>query len=118
MPRRGKKAPAKRKGGRRKYANQFNKRSRPKTKKRRNFEDPRYIEWRKAVYERDEFKCCVCDSKDAIEAHHIKMWAKYPERRFLVSNGITLCHRHHKMTLGFEEQYEFMFYRLLAGRDR
>lgn len=110
-----KRANARSRGGKKKYGKIFNKRYRPKTKSKRDFEDPRYILWRKSVYERDGFKCRVCDSKDNIEAHHIKMWAKYPERRFIVGNGITLCQRHHKMTQGYEEQYEVMFYRLLAG---
>lgn len=97
--------------------NAIAKKRRYRGKSKRNFDDPRYIEWRKAVYERDKFQCRICGGNNNIEAHHIRMWSKYPERRFMVSNGITLCHNHHKMTLGFEEQYEVMFFRILASGD-
>jgi hypothetical protein len=52
---------------------------------------PEYAEWRTAVYERDGYTCRECGSKGQIVAHHIKQWAHYPELRFDVDNGITLC---------------------------
>ena|SRR3990167_5607926 len=55
------------------------------------------IDWRKQVWERDNFKCRIfnkdCDGR--IEAHHILRWSDYPELRYEVKNGITLCHTHH-----------------------
>ena len=29
------------------------------------------------------------------EAHHILAWRSYPELRYEINNGITLCHAHH-----------------------
>lgn len=52
---------------------------------------PEYIEWRKAVYERDGFACQECGATGALNAHHIKPWAHYPGLRFALENGITLC---------------------------
>jgi 5-methylcytosine-specific restriction endonuclease McrA len=52
---------------------------------------PQYGEWRKAVYTRDDYTCQECGAKGNIVAHHVKPWAHYPELRFEVSNGITLC---------------------------
>jgi len=33
---------------------------------------PKYKEWRKAVFERDGFKCQECGKNGTLEAHHIK----------------------------------------------
>lgn len=52
---------------------------------------PQYVEWRNAVYARDQYKCVECGSKFGMSAHHIKSWAEYPELRFDVANGVTLC---------------------------
>lgn len=52
-----------------------------------------YKTWRIAVYERDNYTCQKCGSKksDSFNAHHIKAFKHYPELRFVVSNGLTLC---------------------------
>ena len=57
-----------------------------------------YKKWRAAVFSRDLYKCVKCGSKENIEAHHIKEQSKYPELRFDINNGMTLCHICHKQT--------------------
>ena len=57
---------------------------------------PEYIEWRKAVYERDDYTCQECGTKGSMQAHHIKSWVGFPELRFDVDNGMTLCKNCHK----------------------
>jgi hypothetical protein len=52
---------------------------------------PEYKVWRNQVLKRDRYKCHKCGSKNRIQAHHIKSWAKYPEGRFDPDNGVTLC---------------------------
>lgn len=60
----------------------------------------RYKEWRKAVFQRDNYTCQECGDKKGgnLQADHIKSFALYPEYRFDVSNGRTLCRKCHKLT--------------------
>ena len=59
-----------------------------------------YKVWRQSVFERDSFTCQDCGQvRGYIEAHHKKSWAHFPNLRFEVSNGITLCKKcHQKIT--------------------
>lgn len=58
-----------------------------------------YKEWRLAVFARDKYTCQHCGVKNhkglgrtvQIEADHIKSWTDYPELRYEVDNGRTLC---------------------------
>ena len=86
----------------------------------RNWNDPIYKKWRVDVYKRDNFTCQMpnCGSKGRLNAHHIKRWADNPILRFNVNNGITLCHKCHKMIHNKEEQYEQFFFTLLINKTR
>jgi len=56
------------------------------------------VEWREKVFYNDKYVCAVCGkSKPRIHAHHILEWSKYPDRRYDIDNGITLCVLHHQM---------------------
>lgn len=58
----------------------------------------RYKKWRNAVFARDGYKCIWCGRKGDINADHIKPFAYFPELRFDITNGRTLCVPCHKMT--------------------
>ena len=70
---------------------------RTKLAKRQERNDMAYKNWRKQVWLRDNFTCKIAnpDCCGRIEAHHILGWTNYPELRYEVNNGITLCHFHH-----------------------
>lgn len=57
-----------------------------------------YKEWRRKVFERDDFTCQICSKRGIyLEPHHIKSWEKYPELRYSVENGQTLCKTCHSL---------------------
>lgn len=59
-------------------------------------------EWRKMVFERDNYTCVRCLEKGGngeaicLHSHHILEFALFPEERFELSNGATLCEDCHK----------------------
>lgn len=62
-----------------------------------------YRDWRRRVYSRDSYTCQCCGSKNGdsktvyLNAHHIKNWLDYPDERYNVNNGITLCKECHML---------------------
>lgn len=57
-----------------------------------------YRLWRKAVLERDNYTCIWCGRTNNIQTDHIKPFALFPELRFAIDNGRTLCVSCHKTT--------------------
>lgn len=66
-----------------------------------------YKLWRTAVFERDNYTCIWCGAKNGkgkkvcLHADHIKEFAYYPELRFAIDNGRTLCIDCHKTTSSY-----------------
>lgn len=64
----------------------------------------RYKDWRKAVFERDNYTCRKCGARAGegkrvdLQADHIIPFAFYPEMQFELHNGRTLCVPCHKET--------------------
>lgn len=60
---------------------------------------PEASKWRMAVFERDDYTCQICGIRGTyLEADHIKPFAYFPELRFELSNGRTLCRPCHDKT--------------------
>ena len=63
-----------------------------------------YTIWRRAVFERDNYTCIWCGIRGEIgrrvelNADHIKPFSLFPELRFAIDNGRTLCVDCHKKT--------------------
>lgn len=65
-----------------------------------------YRLWRTAIFERDGYACIWCGAKNekglgktvVLNADHIKPFYLFPELRFALDNGRTLCNSCHKTT--------------------
>jgi 5-methylcytosine-specific restriction endonuclease McrA len=59
----------------------------------------KYRHWRKKIFERDDWTCQHCGKRGVyLEAHHTHSWAHFPNERYNLENGITLCKECHKET--------------------
>lgn len=81
-----------------------------------NEEQREYVKWVKAVLFRDEYKCQLCGDGTKITPHHIRTWIKYPDLRYNVNNGITLCKKCHYKTYKCEEEWEEQLSALITNR--
>ena len=68
----------------------------------KHYRNKEYIGWRKEVFERDDYTCRHCFKRSGvgvqviIHPHHIKSYSYFPELRYEIENGITLCYECHK----------------------
>lgn len=75
-----------------------------------------YADWRKAIFERDDYTCQLCFERGGkLAAHHIREYAKHPDIRIHPGNGITLCWPCHRSVKGKERAYETAFYDITGG---
>jgi hypothetical protein len=62
-------------------------------------ETPEYKEWRKGIFERDDYTCQMCKVRGGkLQADHIERFATNLEKRLDLKNGRTLCENCHKKT--------------------
>lgn len=55
-----------------------------------------YKEWIKAVFEKDNYTCVLCEATNThLHADHIESFAENPEKRLDLENGRTLCRACH-----------------------
>jgi hypothetical protein len=71
-------------------------RTKLKTDRNKSY-DTQYKYWMINVKNRDGWQCKINneDCFGRLEARHILSWKEYPELRYNIDNGITLCKHHH-----------------------
>lgn len=74
-------------------------------------ETDEYKLWHKEVLKRDNYQCQICGSNKELHVHHLDSFSKYPEFRYVVDNGITLCFKHHDI------QYPGSFHNVYGTRN-
>lgn len=55
-----------------------------------------YYQWRREVFERDNYSCQCCGSRKDLVAHHLNSYHWCKDRRVDVTNGVSLCTFHHR----------------------
>jgi hypothetical protein len=91
---------------------------RSKLKKRDKRGDVANVEWRNQVKRLDGNRCRMRGSqcRGQLEVHHILRWSDFPELRYNINNGITLCHYHHPRKRNIELRLSPLFNKLVAER--
>lgn len=85
----------------------------------RQFGSAARASWRLAVLVRDNGRCRWCDSEGVrtyanLEIHHIIPFSSNPELVVTEANSITLCRKHHVLTLGRENEIAEFLAKLLG----
>jgi len=66
-------------------------------------ESKEYKTWRTGVFKKDKYICQGCGRIGGyLEAHHIKSFTNYPESRYDLANGTTLCLKCHSKTHNYK----------------
>ncbi len=74
-------------------------------KKYRRSSQHTHQKWAKAIKERDNYTCCICNQRGGkLRSHHIKGWTENPTLRFDLENGVCMCHACHQ---SFHKKYKY-----------
>lgn len=71
-----------------------------------------YKEWVRKVFDRDNYTCQCCGKRGSnLNAHHLYNFSDYPDLRYDINNGITLCEACHLI------KYPNSFHSLYGEKD-
>ena len=69
-----------------------------------------FQDWRKDIFKRDDYTCQICGERGCeLNADHIKPFAYYPELRYDLNNGRTLCVLCHKNTPDYGNKARLLY---------
>lgn len=87
--------------------------------KQRSIQSGEHRKWRKQVFERDDYTCQYCGQRGGnLHAHHLDGYNWCIERRFDLTNGVTLCeecHRDFHKKYGYKNNTEQQFKEFMRG---
>lgn len=70
----------------------------PRTNRNMLMQRQDYRDWRKSIFDRDDYTCVMCKrTKVYLNAHHKKSWRDFPDLRYDINNGMTVCEPCHKI---------------------
>jgi hypothetical protein len=76
-----------------------------------------YARWRREVFARDYFTCCMCGKRGgSLASHHITLLSTSLALAFDINNGITLCKKCHGKIRWHEAEYAESFLDIVGGR--
>ena len=52
--------------------------------------------WAKQVKKKDGYRCAICGSIERLEAHHVIPVSVDERLKYVIANGLTLCHECHE----------------------
>lgn len=86
-----------------------------------DFRDEKHQKWAKKVKQRDNYTCQLCFASGSgvyLHSHHLNSWDLFPDQRYQLDNGITLCNQchfsFHKISgLGTNTKYQFEQFKVL-----
>lgn len=86
-------------------------------KGRENRKSSEYYNWRSNIKIRDNYECKLKNNECSgrLEVHHIFSFTRYPELRYLLTNGITLCKYHHPLKKDEEQRMIPIFQELISN---
>ena len=74
-------------------------------KNRYRMSDGDFRVWANLIKDRDNYTCQICNQhRGNLNSHHLNGWNAFPEQRFDLDNGVTLCTDCHKE---FHSQYGY-----------
>lgn len=54
-------------------------------------DDYHFVRWARAVKKRDHYMCQICERRGDLNSHHLNAWNTFPDERYDIDNGTTLC---------------------------
>jgi hypothetical protein len=60
-------------------------------KQKRDLTRDKQRKWAYNIFKRDNYTCQICGNRGKLNAHHIKSWKNFPDLRFDINNGISVC---------------------------
>lgn len=70
-----------------------------------------YNQWRRAILVRDGYTCQGCGATPLrLDTHHLLSWERFPDLRYDIENGVSLCVAYHRGANVIQRQMESLLW--------